>query len=101
MPHLPRLLVAVVVAGACVGAFFAGRGSVDRPRVPAVRGSYAAGREDAFSGFDGGWTFGAPYIVTLEHGGSGVTYRFGRRWQMLPGVEYRTCDHVVCARKAP
>jgi hypothetical protein len=89
------VIAALAVA---VGAFFGGRASVDRPKPHP--GSYNAGYEDAFSGFDGGWVFGTPYIVTLRKGGSGITYRFARRWVMEPGVDYRACaGQVVCARR--
>ncbi len=97
-----RPLVVLVIVTMGAGAFFAGRGSVDRrpaPRSPA--GGYAAGREAAFSGFDGGWSYGVPYIVTLRRGDPGVTYRFDRRWPMRRGVAYRVCGHVVCGRAAP
>jgi hypothetical protein len=88
------LIAALAVA---VGAFFLGRGTVSRPRPHP--GTYDAGFNDAFSGFDGGWVFGQPYIVTLRKGGSGVTYRFARRWVVQPGVQYRACaGQVVCAR---
>jgi hypothetical protein len=95
-----RLVVALVTVGVGAGAFFVGRGSVDRP--PVAKGSFAdgyrSGREDAFSGFDGGWAFDAPYIVTLRHAGSGITYRFARRWAMERGVAYRVCGSTVCSR---
>jgi hypothetical protein len=69
------------------------------------RGSFAAGyrsgRESAFSAFDGGWSYGAPYIVTLRRGGPGITYRFARRWPMTSGVEYRICGRKVCTRRTP
>jgi hypothetical protein len=97
------LLVALVIAGVGVGAFFVGRGSVDRTPAPVARGSFAdgyrSGREDAFSGFDGGWAFATPYIVTLRHGGGGITYRFAQRWTMEPGVAYRACGHDVCTSR--
>jgi hypothetical protein len=98
------LFVALVVVGVGVGAFIIGRGSVDRtPAAPVARGSFAdgyrSGREAAFSGFDGGWSFDTPYIVTLKRAGSGITYRFERRWTMEPGVEYRACGHTVCMRR--
>jgi hypothetical protein len=80
-----------------VGAFFGGRASVDNPAPHP--GSYNAGYENAFSGFDGGWVFDKPYIVTLRHGGPGLTYRFARRWPMEAGVQYRACARrVVCSR---
>ena len=90
-------MVAVGVAG-----FLAGRGSVDRQ--PAARqpaGGYAAGREAAFAGYDGGWSYDTPYIVTLRRGGPGVTYRFARRWPMHRGVAYRVCGRVVCEHTEP
>ncbi|MDQ1512689.1 MAG: hypothetical protein QOC59_531, partial [Microbacteriaceae bacterium] len=61
---------------------------------------YRAGREAAFSGFDGGWSLGAPYIVTLRRGGSGITYIFARRTPMMPGVEYRLCGRGAVCRAA-
>jgi hypothetical protein len=91
-------LASIVMAGAFVGAFFGGRASVDS-NGSAAR-AYLAGREDAFSGFDGGWSYGRPYIVTLRRGGPGITYRFARRWPMLPGLEYRACRRIVCSRSA-
>jgi hypothetical protein len=86
---------------AVAGAFVLGRETADRPSSPPLRGSYAAGREAAFEGFDGGWDYGAPYIVTLERGGPGITYRFARRWPMRSGVEYRICRREICTRGAP
>ncbi len=99
-----RLAIALLVIGIGMGAFFAGRRSVQRTGAPTTRGGFAAGylagREDAFSGFDGGWTYATPYIVTLRRGGPGITYRFARRWPMHPGIEYRACRRIVCSRTA-
>src|SRR3954454_3647302 len=93
------LAVVVLVAGA---AFWAGRESAGDGPATAPRGTFAAGHrqglEDAFSGFDGGWSYGAPYIVTLRRGGPGVTYRFSRRRPMVPGRSYRVCGRAVCSR---
>ncbi len=76
-------LVVLLMAGALAGAFFAGRSSVHQRQAPPKPGSfdagYRAGREDAFAGFDGGWQFGVPYIVTLRKGPPGITYSFARR----------------------
>jgi hypothetical protein len=89
------LIAALAVA---VGAFFIGRATVDQPKPHP--GSYNAGYENAFAGFDGGWVFGQPYIVTLRHGSGGVTYKFDRRWPMQRGVEYRLCPgQIVCSRR--
>ena len=76
-----RVLVGLVVAAVGIGAFYGGRASVDAH--PAPTGSYAAGREAAFSGFDGGWSYGEPYIITLKRGGPGVTYEFASRRPLL------------------
>lgn len=45
----------------------------------AFRAGYVAGANDAFGGFDGGWTFKVPYVITLGHGKGGVTYRIDSR----------------------
>ena len=99
-----RLVVPLLVAAVGAGAFVAGRASVHRSP-PAARTSladaYRAGREAAFSGYDGGWAYATPYVVTLRRGGPGITYRFAERWPMLPGLEYRACGRQVCSRSAP
>ena len=45
----------------------------------AFRAGYVAGANDVFGGFDGGWTFRSPYVITLGHGSGGVTYRIDSR----------------------
>jgi hypothetical protein len=96
------LLVVLLIAGVGAGAYELGRGSVDESPARIPHGSftdgYRVGRESAFSGFDGGWSYGEPYIVTLRRGGPGITYRFARRWPMLPGHTYRTCGRGICIR---
>jgi hypothetical protein len=96
-------LLLVVVVGA--GAFLAGRATVDRSPPAPARGSfgagYLAGREAAFAGFDGGWRYGTPYVVTLRQGPPGITYRFADRRPLVAGVEYRRCGATVCGRRAP
>jgi hypothetical protein len=76
-----RVVLGLVVVAVGIGAFYGGRASVDAH--PAPSGSYAAGREAAFSGFDGGWSYGEPYIITLKRGGPGVTYEFASRRPLL------------------
>jgi hypothetical protein len=93
------VVVGLLVMAVGAAAFFAGRESADPPPAPALPGTYGAGREAAFTGFDGGWDYGAPYIVTLQRGGPGITYRFARRWLMRPGLEYRICDRGICSRR--
>ena len=40
---------------------------------------YAAGANDVFGGFDGGWSLAEPYVVTLARGSGAVTYRIDSR----------------------
>jgi hypothetical protein len=100
---VPRLLIALLIAGVGAGVFFAGRQSAER-RVSVARGGfeagYLAGHEDAFSEYDGGWAYGTAYIVTLRRGGPGITYRFARRWPMMPGFDYSICGRLVCSHPA-
>jgi hypothetical protein len=101
-PAARALVLVLVVAGVGVGAYVLGRASVDTGPARVTPGSftdgYRAGREAAFSGFDGGWSYGEPYIVTLRRGGPGITYRFARRWPVLPRRTYRLCGHWICSR---
>ena len=52
---------------------------------------YQAGANEVFTGYDGGWSYDTPYIVTLARGGTGVTYRIASRTPLRPGVAYRLC----------
>jgi hypothetical protein len=45
----------------------------------AFQAGYEAGANDVFGGFDGGWSIGTPYRITLERGEDGVTYRIKAR----------------------
>ena len=45
----------------------------------AFREGYAAGANDAFGGFDGGWSLSEPYVITLARGSGAVTYRIDSR----------------------
>ena len=40
---------------------------------------YAAGANDVFAGFDGGWSLSQPYVITLARGSGAVTYRIETR----------------------
>jgi hypothetical protein len=103
------MLIAVAIVAAAAGFAVARSTESRRPAAHSARvqpgsyaGGYRAGREDAFSGFDGGWIIGQPYIVMLRHGGHGITYRFARRWPLLPGREYRSCrQDFICSRRTP
>jgi hypothetical protein len=64
----------------------------------AFRAGYSAGANDVFAGYDGGWTFNAPWIITLEHGDSGIDYRIRDRTPIEPGIAYFLCPngHALC-----
>jgi hypothetical protein len=93
-------IVAAIAIGVGAGLFLLGRatahdGDYDAGRAqgveegralqvaPAARNAfqagYAAGADDVFGGYDGGWDFGRPYTITLAHGSNGVTYRIATR----------------------
>ena len=57
----------------------------------AFRAGYAAGANDVFAGYDGGWTFGMPWVVTLTHGGADISYRIRQRTPIEPGISYFLC----------
>jgi hypothetical protein len=52
----------------------------DRTRVrDAFNDGYRAGANGVFSGYDGGWSLGRPYVIVLARGANGVTYRITAR----------------------
>jgi hypothetical protein len=61
---------------------------------------YAAGANDAFAGYDGGWALGAPYVVTVVAGKGAVVYRIATREPVKPGVAYYLCPsgHGLCSQ---
>ncbi|MGN6333848.1 MAG: hypothetical protein ACTHOD_19710 [Motilibacteraceae bacterium] len=52
----------------------------------AFEAGYAAGANDIFGTYDGGWAFGRPYLVVLEPGEHGLTYRIARREELRPSA---------------
>ena len=52
---------------------------------------YLAGINDAFGGYDGGWSLAEPYVVTLAAGTNGATYRIASRTIVVAGVNYYLC----------
>jgi hypothetical protein len=94
-------IVAAIVIGLGVGLFLLGRETAggdpgfDAGRAQGVQegralqvapsdrnafeAGYAAGANDVFGGYDGGWDFDRPYTITLAHGTNGVTYRIRSR----------------------
>jgi hypothetical protein len=61
---------------------------------------YAAGANDVFSGYDGGWYVSSPYLITLARGSGLITYGIGSRTRLAAGVDYFLCPHAhtVCHR---
>jgi hypothetical protein len=64
----------------------------------AFKAGYAAGSNDAFTGFDGGWALATPYVVMLAPGSAGITYRIDSRVPLEPNVNYYLCanGHSLC-----
>jgi hypothetical protein len=50
-----------------------------RPVKDAFDAGYVAGANDVFSGYDGGWTIGVSYVITLARGNGAITYRIASR----------------------
>ena len=55
-------------------------GPRDRAKA-AFDAGYRAGANAAFSGYDGGWSLGRPYVIVLAKGADGITYRIAARAQ--------------------
>lgn len=62
-----------------------------RPVTDAFNAGYVAGSNDAFAGYDGGWSVSVPYVVTLEKGTGQIVYRIGSRTSIEPNVNYYLC----------
>jgi hypothetical protein len=45
----------------------------------AFEAGYQAGANDVFGGYDGGWDYNRPYVITLRKGSDGITYRIATR----------------------
>jgi hypothetical protein len=52
----------------------------------AFEAAYAAGANDVFGGFDGGWSLSTPYVITLRRGSGAITYRIDSREPLRPGT---------------
>jgi hypothetical protein len=55
----------------------------------AYQAGYAAGANDVFAGYDGGWDTCSPYVIVLVPGDNGVTYRIASRAKAPAGNYYR------------
>jgi hypothetical protein len=65
------------------------------PAKAAYERGYQDGANAVFTGYDGGWSYATPYIVTLARGGTGITYRIASRTPLHPGVDYHLCPHAT------
>ncbi|SDJ38349.1 hypothetical protein SAMN05444157_3103 [Frankineae bacterium MT45] len=74
-----------------------------QPVADAFNRGYTAGENDAFTGYDGGWALGVPYIITLQPGVGGITYRIDARTELQPSVNYYLCPdgHSLCQEPRP
>jgi len=54
---------------------------------------FAAGGNDVFEGYDGGWDKSRPWIITLDAGTGQLVYRIASREQVRAGVNYYLCPH--------
>src|SRR5207247_4496741 len=57
----------------------------------AFSAGYEAGANDAFGAFDGGWSFGVPYVITLARGSGAIAYRIAGHVELARGVDYFLC----------
>jgi hypothetical protein len=62
---------------------------------------YVAGINDAFAGYDGGWTRHVPWIISLDFGRGQILYRIHDRTQIEPGISYYLCPdgHSLCQER--
>ena len=69
----------------------------------AFNAGYAAGANDVFAGYDGGWALSTPYVVTVRRGQGGISYRIAARALYEDGVAYFPCPagHGLCQRPQP
>jgi hypothetical protein len=69
-----------------------------KPARAAFEAGYTAGTNDVFAGYDGGWSTGVPYIITLANGAGQVEYRIKTREPIKPNVNYYLCadGHTLC-----
>jgi hypothetical protein len=62
-----------------------------RPVRDAFDAGYAAGANDVFAGYDGGWAVGMPYVVTMAVASDRIVYRIKTREPMKQNVNYYLC----------
>ena len=75
----------------------AGSPPASRDRVRAAfDDGYRAGANNAFSGYDGGWSFGRPYVIVLAKGANGITYRIAARAECPETTTTSTTSLLAC-----
>lgn len=67
------------------------RGPVQQQVREAFDDGYAAGANDVFSGYDGGWALSTPYVITLVGAEPPISYRINSRTAMVAGDSYALC----------
>jgi hypothetical protein len=69
-----------------------------QPLADSFEAGYAAGTNDAFAGYDGGWDLSTPYVVTIQAGQGQINYRIRTREPMQAHVNYYLCPngHDLC-----
>lgn len=73
-----------------------------RPVKDAFNAGYAAGADDAFAGYDGGWSYAAPYVVTVAPGHGKIVYRIKDRDRIEPRTNYYLCHgNQLCHEPRP
>lgn len=94
--YVAEMWRALLIAALVGGAFLVGRATArDNERAAGVRegralqvapgardafqDGYDAGANDVFGGYDGGWDYGRPYVITLRKGANGITYAIRSR----------------------
>jgi hypothetical protein len=70
-----------------------------QPVQDAFNDGYAAGENDAFGNYDGGWEVGPPYLITVARASTGAVYRIAHRTLLVPGVDYYLCadGSTICS----
>ena len=70
------------------------------PVTHAFNDGYAAGANDVFAGYDGGWSLSMPYVVVVTQASGDITYRIESRVPIESGVSYYLCPdgRTLCQR---
>ena len=66
-------------AGLQEGRALQATGSSPHGARAAFDAGYAAGANDVFGGFDGGWSLSSPYVISLRKGSGAIAYRIDSR----------------------